>query len=669
MSVSHCRLCGNAPLKSVLSILNSPRNIQKLFKAEEIYLDRPIDLSVLGCSRCGFVQIDPLLEEEYYDDYLMTTTHSLQMQDYQQRQAIDFVQSYDLVGKSVKEMGCGDGSYLDHLRAAGALPSGIEPSSRFRELALARGYKVESGYLTATRILEGGLCDGFVTRQVLEHVPDIHGFLTGIRLNLKPGGVGLIEVPSLEKALTDRRFYDFFPDHVNYFSLRTLRLVLELNGFEVIELRQDMFDEYNVAVVRNSAHPDLTEVGQTVGSLGQELRDFIARYHLTGRKVAIWGAGGKGLSVMATAGIKNVDLLVDGDPHKQGLITPVTHLTVEAPSALGTVNVDAVIITAMAYRHEIERTLTYEYSFCGEIAVLGHNLDLVESLKTSSAMQMKTRTQEPTRAKISTTLLSGLIRSDVLSMVHRARASHVGSCFSIADILAVLYGQVMKVWPESPDHQERDRFILSKGHAAAAVYAALANIGMIPRVDLEVYGTDGSPYMTHVSHKIKGVEFSSGSLGHGLPFGVGKALAAKKNGHSWRTFVVLSDGEMDEGSNWEALMFAAHHRLDNLVAIIDYNKLQSLTTISQTLGLEPLVDKLVAFGWNVQEVDGHNHAQLIKYLSRTPWHFGKPSLLLAHTIKGKGVSFMENKVEWHYRSPNEEELGAALAELGVNGNA
>jgi transketolase len=260
-------------------------------------------------------------------------------------------------------------------------------------------------------------------------------------------------------------------------------------------------------------------------------------------------------------------------------------------------------------------------------------------------------------------ILAYRMRVDILNMVFRARASHVGSCFSIADILAVLYGNVLNMRSHEPDWSGRDRFILSKGHAAAAVYAALANIGVIPRADLETYGMDGSRYMTHVSHKIAGIEFSSGSLGHGLPFGVGKALAAKKRGQTWRVFVLLSDGEMDEGTNWEALMFAAHHRLDNLVAVIDYNKLQSLTSISLTLGLEPLVDKLKAFGWTVCEVDGHDHRALASTLGSTPWTPGQPSLVLAHTTKGKGVSFMENKVEWHYRSPSADQLSLALAEL------
>lgn len=261
--------------------------------------------------------------------------------------------------------------------------------------------------------------------------------------------------------------------------------------------------------------------------------------------------------------------------------------------------------------------------------------------------------------------LSAAIRRDVLHMVFRARASHVGSCFSVADILAVLYGQVMRFDPADARAAGRDRFILSKGHAAAALYATLANVGLIPRSDLETYGADLSPYMTHASHKINGVEFSSGSLGHGLSFGVGKALAAKKAGADWRVFVLLSDGEMDEGSNWEALMFAAHHRLDRLTAIVDYNKLQSLASIDQTLGLEPLADKLRAFGWCVREVDGHDHAALQQHLSSTPWESGRPSILLAHTVKGKGVSFMQNKVEWHYRSPDGALLAQALQEIGA----
>jgi transketolase len=221
----------------------------------------------------------------------------------------------------------------------------------------------------------------------------------------------------------------------------------------------------------------------------------------------------------------------------------------------------------------------------------------------------------------------------------------------------------MRFDPADQNYESRDRFILSKGHACVAVYSTLAEVGIIPKAQLETYGDDFSWLMNHISHKVNGVEFSTGSLGHGLPFGVGKALAAKARGETWRTFVLLSDGEMDEGANWEALMFAAHHKLSNLTAIIDYNKLQSLDSVANTLGLEPLADKLKAFGCSVHEIDGHDHQLLAEALSSVANE--SPTVIVAHTTKGKGVSFMENRVEWHYKNPNDEQLALALAELGV----
>ncbi len=255
------------------------------------------------------------------------------------------------------------------------------------------------------------------------------------------------------------------------------------------------------------------------------------------------------------------------------------------------------------------------------------------------------------------------IRKFSLQMVHRARASHIGSALSIADIVATLYESVLRINPNDPYWDNRDRFILSKGHACVSVYSALAICGFIKETELESYGQDYSRLMNHISHKVPGVEFSTGSLGHGLSFGVGKAFAAKIREDKWKTYVLMSDGELGEGSNWEAFLFASHHRLDNLVAIIDYNKLQSFTSIEKTLNIEPLSEKLKLFGWEVREVSGHDNDQLEILLSSTPWTKGKPSVLIAHTIKGKGVSFMENSVEWHYKSPNDEQLAIALLEI------
>lgn len=264
---------------------------------------------------------------------------------------------------------------------------------------------------------------------------------------------------------------------------------------------------------------------------------------------------------------------------------------------------------------------------------------------------------------VSSKALACSIRCSTLEMVHRAKASHIGSALSIADIVAVLYSHVMRFDPRDPRDPDRDRLILSKGHACTTVYAALAEVGFFEKARLCEYGRDHSAFMTHISHRVPGVELSTGSLGHGLPFGVGKALAAKRMNKAWRTFVIMSDGELDEGSNWEATLFAAHHGLDNLVAIIDYNKLQSLGSTETTLALEPLAAKFRAFGWSVSEIDGHSHEVITSRLMSAPWERERPSVVIAHTTKGKGVSFMENKVEWHYRSPNDAQLKQALLEV------
>ncbi|MDQ6707226.1 MAG: transketolase [Acidobacteriota bacterium] len=245
-------------------------------------------------------------------------------------------------------------------------------------------------------------------------------------------------------------------------------------------------------------------------------------------------------------------------------------------------------------------------------------------------------------------------------------SSHVGSAFSCADILAVLYGGVLRVNPRDPRWPARDRFILSKGHAGAGVYAALAECGFFPLDKLRTHNQDGSDLSGHVSHKgVPGVELSTGSLGHGLPVAAGMALAAKLDARAHRIVTLMSDGECDEGSNWEAILFASHHRLDNLLAIIDYNKIQSLAPVSETLALEPFADKWRSFGWAVSEVDGHDHVALNSRLQEIPFRPNQPSCLICHTVKGKGVSFMENTVLWHYRTAKGTEFDAALAELGT----
>ncbi len=263
--------------------------------------------------------------------------------------------------------------------------------------------------------------------------------------------------------------------------------------------------------------------------------------------------------------------------------------------------------------------------------------------------------------------LAAQIRVHVLRMVHRARSSHVGTSFSAADLLAVLYGRVLRIDPSRPDWLDRDRFILSKGHGCAAVYAVLAERGFFPKEWLDTYYQDGSHLFGHITHRgVPGVEASTGSLGHGLPIGCGMALAGKHDGRPYRVFVLLSDGECDEGSTWEAALFAPHHKLDNLVAIVDYNKIQSFGTVKEVLDLEPLGGKWQSFGWAVREIDGHDFGQIEGALLSVPFEPTRPSCIITHTVKGKGVSFMENKLAWHYLTPSDEELRQALLELGVS---
>lgn len=256
------------------------------------------------------------------------------------------------------------------------------------------------------------------------------------------------------------------------------------------------------------------------------------------------------------------------------------------------------------------------------------------------------------------------LRRHVVRMCASGGSSHVGSGLSMADIIAVLYGAVLQVDPSDPRRPGRDRFILSKGHAGACVYAALAERGFMPLDVLKTHYRNGSVLSGHVNHKgVPGVEISTGSLGHGLGVGAGMAMQLRRTGEGGRVYVVLSDGECDEGSNWEAALFAAHQRLGGLCAVIDYNKLQSLASPEATIRLEPFADKWRAFGWAVREVDGHDHADLKAAFAEAAAE-DRPTCVIAHTVKGRGVSFMENQVLWHYRTPAGEELAAALRELG-----
>lgn len=254
------------------------------------------------------------------------------------------------------------------------------------------------------------------------------------------------------------------------------------------------------------------------------------------------------------------------------------------------------------------------------------------------------------------------IRKDVMQLVYNAKTGHTGSDLSCTDLLVALYYDVMAVDPVNPNRVDRDQYIQSKGHAAEVLWAVLADRGFIDQTELSNFSQFGSRLIGHPNNKVAGVEMNTGSLGHGLPVSVGIALAGKMDGKAFHTYTLMGDGELAEGSVWEGAMAAAHYHLDNLTAIIDRNSLQITGASESVMGLEPLNEKWQAFGWDVHEIDGNNMEEIVSTL-KIPNQSGKPKLVIAHTIKGKGISFAENQAGWHHKVPTEQELASALKQL------
>jgi transketolase len=261
--------------------------------------------------------------------------------------------------------------------------------------------------------------------------------------------------------------------------------------------------------------------------------------------------------------------------------------------------------------------------------------------------------------------LARRVRRQSLRMVHRAGLGHPGGDLSAADILVTLYFGILRIDPQNPQAPGRDRFIMSKGHCSGALYTTLALRGFFPVSELDTYMQPLSRLNGHPNrNELPGVEANTGPLGHGLPIAVGAALAAKMDDATWRTFVLTGDGELQEGSNWEAVMAAAHYGLNNLCVIVDRNGIQQGAPTESTMRMEPLADRFRAFGWAVREVGGHDCAAMLEAFNALPAEAGKPTCILAHTVKGRGVSFIENRAEWHHHVPTDAELAAALTELG-----
>lgn len=379
LSVLICRLCGFDSIAPAVHFSGMPRWNHRLLQSHELATDRGVDLTAYQCPCCGFVSVPMGLSDDYYDDYVNVPSLSPQAQQFQTEQAQDFVKRFGLSGRSVLEIGCGDGFFLQSMQNAGAHCFGIEPSSVQRELACARGLRVEQGILSGKRILAEAPFDAFVTRQVFEHIEDIRDFLLTIRGNLRRGAVGLVEVPNLDKLVDEARFFDFIPEHINYFTSRSLSLALQLAGFEVIDVSPVQEGEALRAIVRWRSLPEYGALAQRAGSLREDVAKFLSTCQKQGKKVAIWGAGGKGLSMMAVADLSQVALLVDGDPGKVGLFTPVSHLSVSSPAELALQGIDAVIVMAPAYEKEIAKKLRVELAFSGQIILAGRGFEPFES--------------------------------------------------------------------------------------------------------------------------------------------------------------------------------------------------------------------------------------------------------------------------------------------------
>ena len=261
--------------------------------------------------------------------------------------------------------------------------------------------------------------------------------------------------------------------------------------------------------------------------------------------------------------------------------------------------------------------------------------------------------------------IAAKIRWKILNLAHRANVAHLGSSLSTVEILTLLYFEILKINPKNPKDENRDRFILSKGHAAMALYSILSEKGFFTEKELETFGKNGTILAEHPDRNIPGVETATGSLGHGFGVGIGMALAAKIKNQDYRVYVLVSDGECNEGSVWEGAMFAPMRQLDNLTVMVDFNKWQATDRSTKVLALEPLTDKWKSFGWEVFEADGHDFAKLKTMLEAASKVKNKPSVIVCHTTKGKGISFMEDNNNWHYRVPNEEEMAISKVELGI----
>jgi len=368
---SFCRICEHSQLDQKLFYQKAPQNIERLLKKESLIHDTPVELKVYQCQKCGHVQLIQQLQDDYYEEYLMSHSHAKKMLNFQKKQAAAFVDNFALKGKRILEAGCGDGQFSLILKELGCIVVSNEPSAIARAACEKKGLKTIGDYISKTTHLElKGTFDAFVARQVLEHVPLPNDFMQGVKNLLKPDGVCLIEVPSLEQALEQNRFFDFFPDHLSYFSTSSLAHLFSKNIFEIVRTNRAMDGEYNEIWGISKTIPDLSQIQIAANEISNSFQHFLDREKSEGSTVAIWGAGAKGVLTLAMVDTSQIAYLIDLDPVKKGKFTPVSHLQVSSPDRLFSEPVDTIIITAMAYKDEIVQELKNKYSFTGKIAYL-----------------------------------------------------------------------------------------------------------------------------------------------------------------------------------------------------------------------------------------------------------------------------------------------------------
>jgi SAM-dependent methyltransferase len=371
-----CRICGNQSFRTLLNLERAPRCISRLLSAEQVADEMPAGLQVHECRQCRFVQSKPSVNDGTYDDYIMSWMHLRSMRQYRESLCADYVREYALGEKRVLDVGCGSGEFLEMLAMNGATAVGIEPSRPLSQLARVKGYEVIQSYVAADAFDHVAKFDGITCLQVLEHLEDPLQFLKVLRSCLTSSGVALLEVPSLEKILEDRRLYEFFVDHVNYFTVSTLTALCESAGFQVRTVRRGFEDQFLIAVVSPGDDAN-TDVFAEMRDALLEARQWVQNLASRGLIVAAWGAGYKSTAALAELDLDCLTCVIDSDSAKHGLFTPVSHLQVRSPEILRHGNIDAVLITAVGYKKEILSDLRNQFGFKGPVAALSRRLEIL----------------------------------------------------------------------------------------------------------------------------------------------------------------------------------------------------------------------------------------------------------------------------------------------------